>query len=211
MPREGPEQAQRRRTVNGISKKWKIARRSKHPRGLVNPRNTCYRHGVLQPLLHLPRFVNWIKKHNPRGTHWPCRRDDPNLGFPSELLTQDILQDEIRKAERKNAKSESEGDDDLYRGCVPCLLKRLVTAYWGNIDIGGQPHFTPQPFPHQHDAIFPLHKLTERWFCVSPPGHLETQDRTTRTARRENMTDQQDADEFARHIFAGIESSYDRS
>jgi ubiquitin C-terminal hydrolase len=42
--------------ANGVSKatRWKIGRRNRRPRGLVNGGASCYRNGVLQTLLHLP-------------------------------------------------------------------------------------------------------------------------------------------------------------
>ena len=216
-PRQGPDQARRRRVANAISKKWKIERQSKRPRGLVNMGNNCYRHGALQPLLHLPRFVNWIKKHN-RGNHWPCHANDPNRVLPSDPLTLQLLEDEIGKLKKKKGRKKDDEEDLEYRGCTPCLLKRLMIDYWGDINIGGQPNFAPHPFPHQHKAMFPLHTLAERWYCVNPPGLYETieplatqaeQESITRVARLSYMTAQQDSDEFLLRIFDGIQSSYD--
>jgi hypothetical protein len=153
-------------------------------------------------------------------------------------LTQEVLRDESWKTKTEKEKQKCEAtpdgseiptenfnahDPELYNGCVPCLLKNLMNAYWNKTDIGDQPPFLPQAFAHQHRAIFPLHQLAERWFCVNPPGHLDTlaglpattspeeRDRITRAAMRVNMTDQQDADEFAGDIFTGIQASYDRS
>ncbi|RYN37777.1 hypothetical protein AA0112_g4292 [Alternaria arborescens] len=216
-PRQGPDQARRRRVANAISRKWKIERQSKRPRGLVNMGNNCYRHGALQPLLHLPRFVNWIKKHN-RGNHWPCHANDPNRVLPSDPLTLQLLEDEIGKLKKKKGRKKDDEEDLEYRGCTPCLLKRLMIDYWGDIDIGGQPTFVPNPFPHQHKAMFPLHTLAERWYCVDPPGHDDTvellatkaeQEIVTRVARLSYMTAQQDSDEFLLMIFDGIQNSYD--
>lgn len=112
-PRQGPDQARRRRVANAISKKWKIERQSKRPRGLVNIGNNCYRHGALQPLLHLPRFVNWIKKHN-RGNHWPCHANDPNRVLPSDPLTLQLLEDEIGKLKKKKGRKK----DDEEAACA---------------------------------------------------------------------------------------------
>jgi len=207
MVREGPEQAERRSTANGISKKWRISRRNKRPRGLVNQQNSCYRHGALQPLLHLPRFVNWIKTHNVLN-HWPCHANDPNRQLPSDPLTLRAIENKIAMAKAKNIEDYKE--DEAYKGCVPCLLKKLMTAYWNNTLIGGAPNLVPQPLPHYHPAILPLHQLIERWYCVNPPDHVHTGDQTTIRARRGHMTAQQDADEFTGYIFDGIESSYDR-
>ena len=216
-PRQGPDQARRRRVANAISKKWKIERQSKRPRGLVNIGNNCYRHGALQPLLHLPRFVNWIKKHN-RGNHWPCHANDPNRVLPSDPLTLQLLEDEIGKLKKKKGRKKDDEEDLEYRGCTPCLLKRLMIDYWGDINIGGQPTFAPNPFPHRHKAVFPLHTLAERWYCVNPPGLDDTvellatqaeQESITRVARLSYMTAQQDSDEFLLMIFDGIQNSYD--
>ncbi|KAH6868396.1 hypothetical protein BKA58DRAFT_459155 [Alternaria rosae] len=205
--REGPEQAQRRATANGMSKKWKIPRRNKRSRGLVNTQNSCYRHGALQPLLHLPRFVNWIKTHNVLN-HWRCLANDPNCQLPTDPLTLRAIEREIAKAKTKNFQDYKE--DEAYRGCVPCLLKKLMTAYWNNTLIGGAPNLVPQPLPHYHPAILSLHQLIERWFCVDPPNHTHTGNQATIAARRRHMRAQQDADEFTGYIFDGIASSYDR-
>jgi hypothetical protein len=216
MPREGPDQAQRRRTANGISKRWEIARLNKRSRGLVNTQNSCYRHGALQPLLHLPRFVNWIKKHNLKG-HWPCHANDPDRQLPTGYpLTLEVLEGKIKETKAKKKDQQNKNEDQAYRGCVPCLLKKFMTAYWDNTLIGNAPSLTPQPLPHQHPAILPLHQLIERWFCVTPPSLVlppdfsqEAEDQAVRAARKRHMTAQQDAEELTGRIFEGIQSSYD--
>ncbi|KAF1833157.1 cysteine proteinase [Decorospora gaudefroyi] len=202
--REAPLQAQRRRTADRISKKWKIARQNKSPRGLDNQGNNCYRHGALQPLLHLPRFVNWILKHKKNG-HWPCHAADPNKSLPEDELTQAEIQDTT-----KHTKIE------LYTGCVPCILKAFMKAYWGKGDTDVQPPYLPLVLPHHHDSVLPLHQLAERWFCREsqdldiPKGSSRAErSRLTRDSKRAEMTAQQDADEFQRQIFGGIQSSYD--
>ncbi|RAR01404.1 cysteine proteinase [Stemphylium lycopersici] len=86
MVRETELQARRRRRATGISKKWNIARRSQHPRGLPNSGNDCYRNGSIQPLVNFPRFVNWILGHNTKNGNWPCRDDNPDHSLAGEMV-----------------------------------------------------------------------------------------------------------------------------
>jgi hypothetical protein len=155
-------------------------------------------------------------------------------------MTQGILQDTNYKAmtekqRKKHNKNPNGGtirredlrhhDPNLYLGCVPCLFKRLLQGCWGDILICNTQNPTePLAFPHENSAIFALHQLTQRNFCVDPPGHSDEVadwlldndppstadvDKYTRNARRENMTGQQDADESQRFLFNGIGSSWD--
>jgi hypothetical protein len=105
MPREGHSQSVRRSIANGINKKWKIARQTKTPRGFVNEGNNCYPHAALQPLLHLPRFVNWILQYNKHGQKWSCHQGDPNRTLNGlDALTQGILLDTSFKTKTKAQK-----------------------------------------------------------------------------------------------------------
>jgi hypothetical protein len=257
MPREGHSQAARRSIANGGSKKWKIARQTKTPRGFVNEENKCYRHAALQPLLHLyvtstyelhvrhiltsytnvkAPFRQWSLQHSKHGQKWSCQQDDPNRTLNSlDDLTQGILLDtsfETKTKARKDAylkrpdggtirnEDLEDHDTNLYLGCVPCLLQRLIRDYWSNVLVDDyRDPFAPVAFPHSHHAIFALHRLTQRYFCRDPPGLSDAiaahpppvadRDRLIRVARRNNMTDQQDADEFQRFLVAGIETSWE--
>lgn len=54
-------------TAGRISKSWNIdrKRRNKNSRGLANSRRyRCYQNALLQALLHLPIFLNWIRSHD---------------------------------------------------------------------------------------------------------------------------------------------------
>jgi hypothetical protein len=169
--RQGAQQRDRSAIASGISKacRWKIARKNRRARGLTRVGNTCYRNSVLQSLLHLPKFLNWIMQHNESRQNWPCRLEDPNLSLPSKKLLEAL------------------GTEAM--GCVPCLLKRLITGYWGNIllDQTG----APLALPFNHACWSHLHQLTRRWF-IEP-----------------TYVGQQDVDEYFGHIIRGIESSYD--
>jgi hypothetical protein len=122
---------------------------------------------------------------------------------------------------KKSSKEKMEDAKRQYTGCVPCILKRLVIAYWGKELIKEGPPFEPERFSYDHAAVSPLHRLAQRWFCVNPPGLSDTldelpestskavRDKMTRDARENNMVDQQDTEEFQRRIFGGIEESYD--
>jgi len=121
----------------------------------------------------------------------------------------------LRAIERKAAEAKAKNiedykEDNAHKGCVPCLLKKLMTAYWNNTLIGGAPNLVPRALPHHHPAILPFHQLIERWYCVEPPSDTHTGNQAPVAARRDHMTAQQDADEFTGYIFDGIESSYDR-
>jgi hypothetical protein len=145
MPREGPDQATRRNVANGISKKSKISRQNKRHRGFVNDGNNYYRHGALQPLLHLPRFVNWILQHNKHGQNWPCHANDSNRTLAGlDAMSQEVLRDcsykVLTKAQRKGSDKRPNGGTirnedskghypNLYSECVPCLLKTLIQDY----------------------------------------------------------------------------------
>ena len=41
---------------------------------MYNPINWCYRRGVLQSLMNLPIFLNWIERHQPNGRLCDNRR-----------------------------------------------------------------------------------------------------------------------------------------
>jgi hypothetical protein len=220
MVREAPQDRVHRLVANGISKKWAIARRNKRPRGFENPENACYRIGSLQPLLHLPKFANWIRKHNDKKSGWPCKADDPNRELPDDELTREVLMKMASQTEKKLEKR-LEDATRRYTGCVPCMVKRLVVAYWGNELIQGTSPFRPLRFSYHHPAISPLHQLAQRWFCSDPSGHVDTlgelpentskavKDRMTRKAREGNMSAQQDTEEFQRKLLEGIGESCD--
>lgn len=218
LPREDLLQCRRRNVANRISKTWKINRQSKRPRGFQNRAVDCYRIGALQPLLHLPRFVNWILQHNERRQNWPCGPNDENRVPEDDPITQEIL------AERAETLGAEEDGQPLFTGCVPCLLKLLILEYWGNTSIGpgdGNPPFQPLYFPFDHPATLRLHMLADRWFCVDPEGHYdfihdgdndftyteEEEYALTKQARIRNMQNQQDSDEFQQRLIARIKTA----
>lgn len=214
MPRATTSlQRERRRIALGLKNDWPITRQSRRPRGLLNPLSNCYPHAALQNLLHLPRFLNWINKHNEPGANWPCRVADPNCILSARELSDPLI---------KEMGSEA-------MGCVPCLLKILIKAYWGVMHRydreSGQLKLV-SAIELDHPAICRLHRLTERWFCTEPEGtsnnwakrlkkHPEDGDAEKqvyfRDARKQNMKAMQDFDEFIGKIFAGIETSIDTS
>jgi|SRR5690242_6664084 len=197
-PRQNQAQRDNRRLVNGISKGWKITRTDRRPRGLENTGNNCYRHGALQPLLHLPRFVNWIRQHNEKGKAWPCNKD-----YSRQF--HDTKGDPVRA----NAVANLIGD------CVPCMLKALAIAYWSGDDT---------VIRHINPAIEPIHRYAGLHFCRDPPN-IDDLRRASRHAsmsgaeqvaydqgrRRVNMTAQQDADDFLMSILSkGCEDSLNK-
>lgn len=106
---------------------------------------------------------------------------------------------------------------DEATGCIPCLLKTLINAYWGDVLIDTDEDQTPLPFLWDNSAIHRLHRLTERKYCCEPEGTsdrcrgLSKEEAKTRmqNARRENMVAQQDAEEFMALILDGIAMTID--
>jgi hypothetical protein len=151
--------------------------------------------------------VNWIKRHKSLGK-WDCNVNDLNRHVPP-AKNDPIL---VKLGPH-------------YVGCVPCLLKRFFSHYWGPslLDSAG----VPQDLPALNEGIWGLHLLGNRWFCCDPPGlHAELKksfgdDYLTNTgvadkvfeakflARRRNEIDQQDSDEYMRLLLDGCEASYD--
>lgn len=210
--RQSAAQRTRIATANRINKgyRWETSRQNIRPRGLMNNGNNCYRIGVIQTLLHLPRFVNWILEHRERGKHWQCLPTDQNLQQPKS--------DKDSFEMRPHA-----------TGCVPCLLRALIQAYWGVYKLTPPDVGEPQRLEQDDPAIIGLHRLAERWFCRNPDGWsntlsaidnarknnnkkrpmtLKERDDKTKSARKDQEVGQQDADEFMRFIFDGIEQSY---
>ncbi|KNG50322.1 hypothetical protein TW65_02257 [Stemphylium lycopersici] len=183
----------RRRRATGISKKWNIARRSQHPRGLPNSGNDCYRNGSIQPLVNFPRFVNWILGHNTKNGNWPCRDDNPDhslagVSVRGPELSREVLRDETYKKmtpeERIEYKKKPQGGVirplDLeghkvenYSGCLPCLLKALIVDYWGKEMVENEAPHNPISFPYNHPSVYLTHQLFQRYFCEDREGFLD--------------------------------------
>lgn len=105
-------------------------------------------------LLHLPKFIAWIMQHNELGQNWPCAAApvDPNQALPTKYANEPAIQ--------------KLGEEGM--GCVPCLLKALISGYWGKTlleDAGtGEPDSTPQGHEYWHR----LHQLARRWNYKEP-------------------------------------------
>jgi hypothetical protein len=206
-PTQTNAQRENRRIVKGISNAWRISRRNRRPRGLKNKLNNCYRHALLQSLLHLPRFLNWIRQHREKGRDWPCNTEH------SKSLYQ----------VKKNAFSDvvEEANAKLTTGCVPCLLKDLIAAYWGTDEADKEDNGDLAVFRHHHDTMLPIHMFAERFFCRQPDDHdlvLEEnfnrsqayKDELTRKACESNKVAQQDAQELMSRLLGwGCEESLD--
>jgi uncharacterized UBP type Zn finger protein len=203
--RQSAAQRERIAVAKRISKLWtaRITRQSRLPRGLRNGGNTCYRNSVLQTLLHLPKFVNWIMQHNEHGQKWPCRPTDPNQSLPPRWVGEPAI-----KAMGLEA-----------TGCVPCLFKRLVVCYWGNDHIKNNGELDALCVKNM--CWYRLHRLAERWFYRDPPdideilnseeNRFKTEAQKTvikQRLRAGHMHGQQDADEYMRFILDGIENTY---
>lgn len=140
----------------------RFRRRNPHtfPRGLENTGALCYRNAALQPLLHVPHFVNFILKHN-QGRHWPCNSNDRNGKLPPDC-------------ERKYGTILTDMGDRAM-GCVPCLLKDLIRGYWymrtpgERYDAQGRP---PRINPDD-EAISRSHDLADVWYCKEAGTYAE--------------------------------------
>jgi hypothetical protein len=201
MPPARQSVAQRNRSAvsSGISKacRWKISRKVRRPRGLENAGNTCYRNAVLQSLLHLPKFLNWVMQHNESRQNWPCRTApaDSNQAPPLKWADEPAIK--------------ALGEEGM--GCVPCLLKDLIRNYWGNILLD-EGTGNPLPLPYLHEGWHHLHQLSRRWFYRNPSDMediLREPKGTIQERRAMEMDNQQDNDEFMRKLLDGIEYTYD--
>jgi hypothetical protein len=145
-------------------------------------------------------------QHNVPGQNWQCRQAYVNPKWNDEPAVKEL------------------GEEGS--GCVPCLLKDLVRCYWGN-DLMNEKTGEPNPLPYNHKSWHRLHQLTRRWFYDDPPDsnhalneRVEQREKsgqhTTETEkvlirqglREQYMDSQQDADQFARHVFNGIETTF---
>lgn len=223
-PREGVPQALRRTIANGIRKKGHIRRKDSRPRGLGNNGNLCYRLSVLQALLHLPRFCNWIVQHNEPGQTWPCDPEDRNLTLPPKVEQALLGSTRSRTNRDPSQRSPEHREHTRFTGCVPCLLKTLVRQYWGDVESGPgvrfparSTPFEPKSFGATHPAISQLHDLAVRWFCSSPEGHFDImanvknrnksqdhKDAMDCAAMKRNSSNQQEANESHNLLFNGI-------
>jgi hypothetical protein len=84
-------------------------------------------------------------RHNKYGQNWPCHANDLNRTLTGlDPITQGILQDTSYKNMTKEQKARynkrsngatircedlKDHDPNLYSGCIPCLLKRLIEGY----------------------------------------------------------------------------------
>ena len=95
-----------------ISNRWEGIPRTRRSRGLVNPDGTqCYRNSVLQALLHIPKFLNWLEGQH---TNANCR-----LCYWVNFLSFRIwrLTDFI-------------GIVNLRTNCIACMFRNLAFQYW---------------------------------------------------------------------------------
>jgi hypothetical protein len=217
MPPARQSEAQRSRSAiaNCISKScnWRNTRQNRRPRGLANGGFSCYRNSILQNLLHLPKFMNWILQHNKRGQRWPCRAA-PTATNPAGDENQ---APPVRY--RNEAAIVALGEEGT--GCVPCLLKELIRGYWSDSVLIDAATGRPNHLPYNHACWHRLHQLTKRWFYRDPSGLHDTLNNDTnvnktptakagmtRAARKAEMDAQHDSEEYLRMILNGIENTY---
>ncbi|KAJ9641812.1 hypothetical protein H2199_005025 [Coniosporium tulheliwenetii] len=97
------KQELRDRLTKDISRKWPTSKLG--ATGFYNPSMWCYRNSILQAMMHLPIFLNWIKTHQEGGSS--CA---------------DAAQ-AVRKRSPRNSRPT--------RRCIACAFKRLSEVYWG--------------------------------------------------------------------------------
>ncbi|KAL6708319.1 hypothetical protein ACN47E_003243 [Coniothyrium glycines] len=217
----------RERVASRISKdiwQFRVTRPSTFPRGIVNPGNFCYRNSALQPLLHLPRFLNWILQHAEDGQNWPCRPKDPDLSLPDDAAA-DYNGDNLTRL------------GDKATGCVACLLKQLVQWYWGPQEGDDDRMPKPKEIHYKDDAISHLHGLANRWYCEDPDTWTDQKQdmikaakeqvgtnanaiaqalealqprlvNLRKTLRLRNMSDQQDSDGYLQKLLSHCDPSW---
>jgi hypothetical protein len=85
-----------------ISSHWRITRDNKASRGFENTGFACYQIAALEALMHMPKFLNWIRDHN---------RTDTNGNVQNPCWTH------------------PENETGI---CAACAVKDLTNDYWGN-------------------------------------------------------------------------------
>ncbi|OCK85305.1 cysteine proteinase [Lepidopterella palustris CBS 459.81] len=62
-PNRSALQIARTSSIDHVNRHWPQNLSGFQARGIVNPRNMCYRHSVIQSLLHCPLLLQWIATH----------------------------------------------------------------------------------------------------------------------------------------------------
>ncbi|KAK7533596.1 hypothetical protein IWX49DRAFT_572087 [Phyllosticta citricarpa] len=94
---------QRQQFLDSLDRRWPNLDVGGH--GLLNPGNLCYRRAVLQCLLNIPVFVNWLNEHHATGSPNQCP------GISRKMV-------------------EGKPKEERARGCLACALLQLARAYW---------------------------------------------------------------------------------
>lgn len=148
-----PAQAAKDTAAGRINKDWKITRRDKSSRGLRRKRVECYQLAGLQSLLHMPKFMNWIRSHN------VVTRND-TVQYPC-----------LEKKKVTKNKNHVKYKKPI---CPACAMKGLINVYWGNYYIGADGG--PEPLDHDSPALRKIHKLADSWFDFAADGDRLQQD-----------------------------------
>lgn len=194
-PRPRQTQTNRQRhfctVANRISKRWPITRNKKRCRGLerVAGTHTCYQLSTMQILLHLPKFMNWLNEHQKANAHglidWPC---DPNhLDMQPPNPANAIV-------------------PATAIGCVSCLMKDLVSDYWGQVDLAADG--TPNPFDAGQQPMMPIHRLAKRWYAPHVAATASALNRQLAIDRRDAL---QYADDFLKMVLGHMEETIPRT
>ncbi|KAF2118719.1 hypothetical protein BDV96DRAFT_642895 [Lophiotrema nucula] len=140
-------------------------------RGIVRNGNQCYRIAPLQALLHLPRFVDLLSKHNIATRdgsimmpHWA------RAGFTGTHLY-DNPRNDPRNFDDKLSKHHPELKACQY--CPACIMKTVIRAYWKDDVYDRVP---PPPLQDNVSALKLFHYFTGLRSQVDDYGNLKEDD-----------------------------------
>jgi len=110
------------RRIAKISKNWPNRAAGKKSQGLYNSGNYCYRRTVMQSLLHIPIFLNWLDGH-------PPAKPPATQASAAQAV----------QPQNSSAKSRTHCKCIDPKGCLACALRRLSHRYWQSAPTSAQP------------------------------------------------------------------------
>ncbi|KAF2640965.1 cysteine proteinase [Massarina eburnea CBS 473.64] len=250
IPRITPLQLRRTKIANKIRKTWPIARTktydaktrrrkmNKDSRGMTNSDIVCNRNALLQVLLHLPKFCNWVLEHKLKNAKH-VKKDN-----------KDAVEDETEEGNENHDKVENEREthdshawfcntgfnedgskkdpnywtpkaedipDSLIPDhswiCVACLMKNLIEVYWCGIGENG----SDGEDEDEEGTPSPTRPLSQNLYPLSGIHDsairwrlqgIPNQPYNVRLVEKES---QQAADEFLTHFLDALECSIDQT
>ncbi|KAF2280431.1 cysteine proteinase [Westerdykella ornata] len=117
IPTRHPYQVTKDQQTSKISSAWPNARsrrRTRASRGIYLSNNRCYQTTTLQTLVHVPKFMNWLKMHN-TSKKTAC---SPGGVYIQRPMNQG-------------------GDAQHFNLCPACAMKDFIAYYWSDQDLDG--------------------------------------------------------------------------